>query len=97
MKRCVKHKGITACHECDAFPCDVLTAFDLDEHPHHTGIIDSLRELAASGEEKWLEQQHQRWSCAGCGTDFHWYQDNCKTCGADVAGFTAPSETPGQP
>jgi hypothetical protein len=59
-------------------------AFDKDEHPHHSGVIETLKELSETGEERWLEQQHQRWTCEHCNTEFHWYQDKCKSCGREV-------------
>ena len=87
IKRCCLYKNIQACNECGEFPCAVLVAFDEDEHPHHSGVIHSLSALSEHGEDKWLEQQHKRWSCEGCGTVFHWYQDKCKSCGMEVIGF----------
>jgi hypothetical protein len=92
IKRCCQHKNIDSCSECDEFPCSVLEAFDKDEWPHHSGIIDSLKVISESGEAKLLELQKRRWSCPECKTSFHWYQDTCESCGKKVKGFKLPAD-----
>ncbi len=90
IKRCCRHKNLNSCAECNEFPCSVLEAFDMDKHPHHTGVIESLQVLSESGPEKWLDLQGQKWSCSQCSTRFHWYQDTCKSCGKQVQGYKLP-------
>jgi len=92
IKRCCLYKGIRSCSECDEFPCSVLEAFDRDEYPHHSGVIESLQLLSGSGPEKWLDQQRKRWSCPHCQTAFHWYQDRCDSCGKEVRAYKLPHE-----
>jgi hypothetical protein len=87
IRRCCIRKEISSCSECGEFPCSVLIAFEADEHPHHHGVIGSLRELSDKGTEEWLKQQNHRWSCESCHTPFHWYEKNCTTCGREVSGY----------
>ena len=90
IKRCCLHKNIESCAECDEFPCSVLEAFDMDDYPHHSGVIESLKVISESGPEELLDLQQRRWSCTECNTSFHWYQDTCKSCGKKVQGYKLP-------
>ena len=87
IKRCCMQKEIEACNQCEEFPCSVLKAFDNDEYPHHSGVIDSLKELSANGQDTWLKKQNKRWSCTNCQTIYHWYETECENCGKEVNGF----------
>lgn len=87
IKRCCMYKDLESCNECGEFPCSVLEAFDRDEYPHHSGVIESFQVLSESGEKKLLDLQRRRWSCPECNTPFHWYQETCESCGMRVQGY----------
>ncbi len=90
FKKCSSEKGIEFCFECGDFPCEKLTAFRNDEYPHHSIIFKNLDEIRTVGVAHWLTLQKERWSCLECDTEFAWYSDTCRKCGAPV--FNSKSE-----
>lgn len=82
--RCARAKGVSGCAACDEFPCSMITKFSKDEWPHHIEVIDNLKRISEIGEEAWLDEQADRWSCPDCGARIHWYQKVCTLCGAGI-------------
>jgi hypothetical protein len=87
IKKCCLRKGILLCNQCDEFPCSVLKAFDFDNVSHHTGVIESLIKLSKTGEDNWLINQNEKWSCTNCHIPFYWYDKTCKNCGNTLSGL----------
>lgn len=82
--RCAREKGVSGCAACPDFPCVMILKFSKDEWPHHIEVIDNLKRIREIGEEAWLSEQAERWSCPDCGGRTHWYQKACTICGAVI-------------
>jgi hypothetical protein len=87
MKKCNLQKQIFSCNECEEFPCSVLKAFENDQHPHHKGIIDSLKQLKILGKNNWINEKEKRWSCTKCGNNYSWYELKCINCENELDGL----------
>ena len=79
MRDCAISRDIDYCSLCGDFPCEKLVRFNSDGKPHHTEAISNLSSLREIGEAKWLELQHEKWSCK-CGTKYSWYMHECEEC-----------------
>ncbi len=84
MRLCAREKGVEFCNECKDFPCETITNFRNDKHPHHSVIFKNLRAISDTGVEAWLKEEKQRWSCKTCGTRFYWYSKTCTNCGEEL-------------
>jgi hypothetical protein len=84
LKSCAQERGVDSCAECDAYPCERLTAFRDDDAPHHSVVVRNLDRLAQTGLKRWLEEQAARWRCPVCGYRTTWYDETCAGCGAAV-------------
>ena len=79
IRTCAEAKGVGHCGACADFPCERITAFANDGIPHHMETLANLRALRDLGEEKWLQQQKERWTCS-CGARLSWYLAQCPKC-----------------
>ncbi len=84
MRFCAKDKGLEYCSECTDFPCEIITDFRNDRHPHHSAIFKNLRTIREKGLKTWLEEERVRWLCPECGTRFYWYSQYCSGCGIEL-------------
>lgn len=80
IRDCARRHGLTHCGQCCNFPCSRIRSFNDDGVPHHAAAISNLTRLAEVGEEAWLREQEQRWTCA-CGARLSWYRKECGLCG----------------
>lgn len=79
IRDCARKHGLTDCGQCPDFPCPRIRSFNDDGVPHHAESISNLTRLTETGEEAWLREQEQRWTCA-CGARLSWYLKECR-CG----------------
>jgi len=86
IRACVDGRGILHCALCPEFPCDRLKAFQSDGRVHHRDVLSHLEDQKATGPDRWLAEQAQRWTC-GCGARFSWYEEFCHRCGAALASY----------
>jgi ribosomal protein S27AE len=84
IRLCAREKGVEFCHECTDFPCETISNFRNDRHPHHSVIFKNLRTIKGKGLEVWLAKEKKRWSCKKCGARFYWYSEKCSECGAEL-------------
>lgn len=84
IKRCAIENHVEHCFECHDYPCNSLIEFRNDEYLHRSFVINNLEEIKEKGFAAWSASQQKRWSCSQCGEPFHWYEENCKKCGAEV-------------
>jgi len=82
--KCAREKGIESCCFCSDYPCNDIMQFDSDKYIHHRSILPNGRRIKEVGLEAWLEEHRQRWSCKQCGKPYTWFEDKCKSCGADL-------------
>ena len=88
LRACADEKSILHCGLCPQFPCKRLLAFQNDGRVHHRDILVQLEDLREKGEEAWLAEQAQRWSCT-CGEGFSWYDEACHSCGRPLPSYGA--------
>lgn len=78
--KCKQEKGVGNCVDCNEFPCESLKDFK-SKMPHRAEIFDSLKRLKDVGEEKWLNEMQEYFSCKQCNTANSSYHINCRKCG----------------
>jgi hypothetical protein len=88
IKKCARNKRIDFCYECSDFPCEMLENFKNDKnYPYHIEIYDNLKIIEAQGEDKWLRQMKERWSCPECREQKCWYDIVCEDCNGKLNGY----------
>ena len=82
IRECVSDKGIDGCHQCDDFPCDFINNF-----PVPVGkkvILRAVPNRKEIGTEKWVEEEHKRYHCPGCGIELFRGAKRCRSCKTEV-------------
>ena len=84
IKSCAIQKRVEFCFECEEYPCNLILEFAHDESPHHSVVLNNLKDISTQGIEIWLQSQKIRWSCESCGERFSWYDEMCDKCGSKL-------------
>jgi len=85
IKRCNRQRGIRYCLQCSDYPCEQLMGFTNDpKYPYHKAVHADMERLDDIGLAAWLEEQASRWICGDCGNTYHWFAQQCPSCGARV-------------
>ena len=82
VKKCVKEKGIDACHQCDEWPCKFIENF-----PIAVGkkvIMRSIPTWREHGTEKYVEEEEKRYHCPECGNPLFRGAKRCNKCKISV-------------
>ncbi len=82
LRDCALSRGFNHCAECNEFPCQKFTDFSNDGFPHHSEVLENVRQQQATGINSWIEEQRERWCCPGCGEATDWYSEQCPYCGS---------------
>ena len=91
IRDCVREKGYYSCHQCDDWPCEMITNFGLA-----TGrrvmerTIPVWREKAAllgdeEGSVEWARSECERYHCSSCGSPLFRGAQRCRVCKQTVA------------
>jgi len=86
-RRCAMRESATdktktrRCSECAEFACNRITGFNNDSSPHHSEVLENLRQLRVMGIKDWAKHEEERWRCPKCGAAFAWYDSECLKCG----------------
>lgn len=79
---CLDKNDYRYCYECNKIEsCDIYQ--ELNGRYENLPFKNLIR-LKETGEEKWLKEQTQRWSCRQCGAPLEYEQKNCPKCNFDV-------------
>jgi len=81
--QCLNRNSYRYCYECNEIEtCDIYQEVNrrYDNLP-----FKNLKRLRESGEDRWLEEQRQRWSCPLCGIALVYDQKKCPQCNCDTA------------
>lgn len=84
IKSCAESKRVEFCYQCNNFPCEIITEFKDDEHPHHSIVLHNLSQIKEKGINNWIKEQETRWSCPECKEKYSWYEDKCSNCGSSI-------------
>lgn len=84
IRDCAINKGYNYCARCPDFPCQTIINFNNDGRPHHSEVLDSIRQQQQMGIDSWLEEQGKRWQCPACGCSLEWYDTRCPQCSATM-------------
>lgn len=78
---CLDRLSFHYCYECDKIEsCDVYQELN---GRYNNLPYENLMRLKACGEEKWLNEQKERWSCPQCGTPLDYEAKRCPHCNSD--------------
>jgi hypothetical protein len=91
IRDCVRSKELYSCHQCEDWPCKMVTNF-----PLATGrkvMMETLpkwREKVAEqgdekGSEEWARSVCERYHCSSCGTPLFRGAQRCRSCKKQVA------------
>ncbi len=91
IRECVRAKGLYSCHQCTAWPCDMIERF-----PLATGLRVMKRaiplwraKVAELGDEagsvEWARAECERYHCPQCGYPLFRGAQRCRQCKAEVA------------
>lgn len=95
IRACALRRGFRRCGECPDLPCERLVAFSRDGLPHHGEVLENILHQRRIGLDSWIEEQHRRWRCPGCGEGIDWYAGHCYRCNAALVVQFAPPLMPG--
>ena len=91
LRDCVKSKGYTSCHQCDAFPCEHVESFVLPVGKRTMKrAIPIWRALVAehgdeAGSVAWARGECERYHCAHCGHPLFRGATRCRGCKTEIA------------
>jgi len=91
IRNCVKTKGYYSCHQCEDWPCSLITGFGFA-----TGVRVMLRtipiwraKVAEHGHRKgsveWARSECERYHCSSCGKPLFRGAQRCRSCKKPVA------------
>ena len=78
IKKCSSGKGYEGCYQCDAFPCEHVDHFPVEEGKRI--IMRSIPEWRSLGTEKWLENEETRYKCLSCHSPLFRGARKCRIC-----------------
>jgi len=78
VKDCIKDKRIEVCHQCNEFPCNIITTWpDALDKKVMLRSIPARRDLRT---EKWVEAEEERYQCPKCGNPLFLGAKKCNKC-----------------
>lgn len=91
IRDCVKAKGFYSCHQCEGWPCDMISAFSLATGRQVMArTIPVWRENVArygdeQGSVEWARHECRRYHCSFCGKPLFRGAQRCRHCQKAVA------------
>ena len=91
LRDCVKSRGYYSCHQCDAWPCDMVKEFGLatGRRVMERTIPIWREKVAEQGDEEgsiaWARAECERYHCPDCGSPLFRGAQRCRACKKDVA------------
>ncbi|MFX0100991.1 MAG: DUF3795 domain-containing protein [Candidatus Hodarchaeota archaeon] len=88
IRKCVhENKGLLHCGQCDEFPCKIFEKKLLKNHEDDPRFAyrfqtpANFERIKEVGENAWLAEQEQLWSCPDCDGTVAFYECICNKCG----------------
>lgn len=78
IRRCVKNKGLSGCHECDDFPCPHIDNFSMAVGKKV--ILRAIPYWREVGTGKWIHDEEARYVCPECGNKLFRGVARCNQC-----------------
>ena len=91
IRKCVKSKGYYSCHQCEAWPCDMIENFGFATGKRVMKRAISLwrEKVAELGDEAgsiaWARAECERYHCPDCGSPLFRGAQRCRACKKEVA------------
>jgi len=82
IRKCVKEKGYSGCHQCDEFPCDYIENFSMTVGKKV--ILRAVPYRREHGTEKWVRDEEARYVCPQCGNQVFRGAMRCNQCKAEL-------------
>ncbi len=82
IRDCTAKKEITGCHECDEFPCQIITDF-----PMAVGkkvMLRSIPHRRTVGTQQWVQDEEARYFCPECNNKVFRGVVTCNRCKAKL-------------
>jgi hypothetical protein len=89
IKSCSADKQNAGCHECDDFPCALIENFPVPEGK--AVILRSVPKRRQVGDEQWVKNETDRYTCPHCGGPLFRASSRCRSCKEPVDTAIEPS------
>ena len=84
FRQCAAAHSVTHCYLCQNFPCDRIEKFSqgpfIDGINNHANVIADSQRLRQVGQEKWLKEQAEKFTCTNCNQPLTWYNIASHSC-----------------
>ncbi|NVM30660.1 MAG: DUF3795 domain-containing protein [Candidatus Helarchaeota archaeon] len=78
IRRCVKKKELSGCHECSDFPCRKINKFPFELAKKF--MLISIPARKERTDEEWVAWEEKNWTCKECGTLAFRGAKRCPNC-----------------
>jgi hypothetical protein len=81
----LRKKEIEYCYECDDMPCNNLKKLDkiyIDRYS--LSLIKNLKRIEEIGENSWLQEKKELYTCPDCGGEICIHDGECYDCGLKI-------------
>ena len=65
IRRCVKKKEFSGCHECSEFPCRKINKFPFELAKQY--MLKSIPARKERTDAEWVKWEENNWTCKNCG------------------------------
>lgn len=80
IRNCVLEKELSGCHECPAFPCDII-----ENYPYKLAVkfmkLSTPIRREYNDDNKWVQWEENNWKCKKCGWVNFRGAKRCHKCG----------------
>lgn len=81
IKTCAHGKGLTHCHNCDAFPCKLLKNLEKSYlKRYQTSLIQNGKDVVTLGLSAFMEKQLLKYTCPHCQGVISLHDKVCSHC-----------------
>jgi hypothetical protein len=82
IKDCTREKGYEGCHQCPAFPCQLIEDFPIPVGKKV--IMRAIPHWREVGTENWISDEEARYLCPSCGHKLFRGARRCNRCKTEV-------------
>ena len=81
----LRKNEIDYCYQCDNIPCQNLKKIDkLYRERYSLSLIENLKRIEEIGDETWLQEQEELYTCPDCGGEICIHDEECYDCGINI-------------
>ncbi|MFX1451204.1 MAG: DUF3795 domain-containing protein [Promethearchaeota archaeon] len=82
IRRCVKKKNISGCHECEEFPCRRINKFPFKIAKEF--MLKSIPARKKRTDEEWVKWEEANWTCSSCNEVGFRGANRCPKCKNEI-------------